>query len=159
MKKPTPNSSFGMTSPQPASQWTGFFGLCSHSWRWVDSMSNLTCAVQPYDALSQAICSLDKRLRSIRGTGFSWLGVMGFLSTGHVGCLVNHSVIHAPQNACSHWGAYMSHVKRKLQLICCTTCNSELNKHGFNLSKLQFFNIRYFECSLFTTFWSVNFSS
>ena len=36
---------------------------------------------------------------------------MGFLSTGHVGWRVNHSLIQAWQKACSHWGA--CNVKKK----------------------------------------------
>ena len=39
----------------------------------------------------QVMFRRDSRLRKILGTSLSWFGVIGFLSTGHVGCLVSHS--------------------------------------------------------------------
>ena len=42
----------------------------------------------------------------MRGTGLSWFGVIGFRSTGQVGCRVNHSCIQPEQKACSHAGAW-----------------------------------------------------
>ena len=90
-KKPTFNSSLGITSPQPSLQCTGFLGLCSHSARCVARESSFTTVVQPYNALSQVMVKRDSKLRKIRGTGFSWLKVIGLRSTGQVGCRVNHS--------------------------------------------------------------------
>lgn len=43
----TLNSSLGIIDPQPRSQGSGFFGLCSHSSRWLFSVSSLRICVQP----------------------------------------------------------------------------------------------------------------
>lgn len=48
---------------------------------------------------------LESRLRSILGTGRSWLAVTACRSTGQVGWRLIHSVIQARQNACSQAGA------------------------------------------------------
>ena len=66
----------------------------------------LVLPVQPKEALSQEMYKRDSRLRVMRGTGFSWFGVMLLRSTGQLGCRVNHSCIHPEQKACSHCGAW-----------------------------------------------------
>lgn len=72
--------------PQPCSQVTGRFGLCSQSLRWDMRLSRRTTALQPNTALSQAICSFDSMFRMIRGTGRRWATVTTLRSTGHVCC-------------------------------------------------------------------------
>lgn len=49
---------------------------------------------------------LESKFFNILGTGLSCGDVTFCRSTGHVGCLEIHSVIHDLQNACSQTGAY-----------------------------------------------------
>lgn len=103
---PYPRGAEGKDShPQPCSQVTGRFGLCSQSLRWDMRLSSRTIALQPNTALSQAICSFDNMFRMIRGTGRRWATVTTLRSTGHVCCWENHWVMQALQKACSQWGA------------------------------------------------------
>ena len=48
---------------------------------------------------------LASRLRSMRGTGFSWAAVISWRSTGQICCRDSHSVMQPRQKACSHAGA------------------------------------------------------
>lgn len=48
---------------------------------------------------------LESKFFKILGTGLSWGDVTLCRSTGQVGCLDIHSVMHDLQNACSQTGA------------------------------------------------------
>uniref|UniRef100_A0A6B0UNA3 Uncharacterized protein n=1 Tax=Ixodes ricinus TaxID=34613 RepID=A0A6B0UNA3_IXORI len=100
-----------MTRPQPCSQGMGLLGLCSQASRCDARQSSFTMASQPNWALSQDICSRARRLRRMRGTGFSWAAVIDCRSTGHVCCRDSHWRMQPWQKACSHCGAgrYLVH--------------------------------------------------
>jgi hypothetical protein len=76
--------------------------LCSHSSRCACKASSLSTCVHPYIWLSHAMLRRLRRFRKILGTERRFAVVMGWRSTGHVGCRLSHSWIHPVQNACSH---------------------------------------------------------
>ena len=61
--------------PQPCSQWMGFFGLCSHSFKWLARRSSLTTAERKKEREHYLDCERCQRLQRKKIISTFWVGL------------------------------------------------------------------------------------